>query len=432
MSTVKTYNVDSGDTTNLVLKTNGNPIITLGGTSNRLTADFTNATVTNRLAFQTSTTNSSTGIYALPAGTSTAASWQATNNSDPTNASKILIATNGSTDVQLVSGINGTGTYLPLSFYTNGSQQMRLDTGGRLGIGVNPVGTGLLELAAGTTSVAPVKLNSGTNLTSAAAGIVEYDGKVFYATPQGAQRGVVPGMQFYVLTTAADVGLNATSAQGVFNGGTSTASSISGTTLTVGGTTAGTFAVGQSIAGTGVTSGTLITALGTGTGGAGTYTVNNSQTVASTAINSSKAVTLSSGTIYAFEGSFNFFKTAGATSHTFALAFGGSAVLADIRYTVFAQSSVQGYVTVNTARAVYNYYVESASSTALTAAIANSFATQNFSIKGFVSVTTGGTVIPQYVLSAAPGGAYTTSLNSYFLIYPIGSSGANISVGTWA
>jgi hypothetical protein len=99
-----------------------------------ITGDFTNATLLNRNAFQTITTNGSTGIYALPNGTSTAASWQATNAADPTNASKILIATNGSTDVQLVSGINGTGTYLPLTFYTNGAEKMRLDTAGNLGI----------------------------------------------------------------------------------------------------------------------------------------------------------------------------------------------------------------------------------------------------------------------------------------------------------
>ena len=42
-----------------------------------------------------------------------------------------------------------------------------------------------------------------------------------------------------------------------------------------------------------------------------------------------------------------------------------------------------------------------------------------------------GTFTPQYTLSAAPGGAYSTMANSYFLIYPIGSAGL-INVGTWA
>lgn len=129
-----TFKVGSaGATTALTIDTTGS--LTFSAISQRFLADFTNATVPNRFAFQTSSTNSSTGIYALPAGTSTAASWQAANNSDPTNASKILIATNGTTDVQLVSGINGTGTYLPLTFLTNGLGRFTINTAGSWGIG---------------------------------------------------------------------------------------------------------------------------------------------------------------------------------------------------------------------------------------------------------------------------------------------------------
>jgi len=58
---------------------------------------------------------------------------------------------------------------------------------------------------------------------------------------------------------------------------------ISTTTLTASAVT-GTIVVGQLITGTGVTAGTTIVALGTGTGGAGTYIVSASQTVGSTAI----------------------------------------------------------------------------------------------------------------------------------------------------
>jgi hypothetical protein len=64
-----------------------------------------------------------------------------------------------------------------------------------------------------------------------------------------------------------------------------TASSITGTTLTVGTVTTGTFAVGQVISGSGVTTGTTLTALLTGSGSTGsTFTVSVSQTVASTTI----------------------------------------------------------------------------------------------------------------------------------------------------
>lgn len=52
--------------------------------------------------------------------------------------------------------------------------------------------------------------------------------------------------------------------------------------LTVGGTITGTFTVGDKLSGSGVTTAdTFIVSLGTGSGGAGTYNVNKSQTVAS-------------------------------------------------------------------------------------------------------------------------------------------------------
>ena len=88
--------------------------------------------------------------------------------------------------------------------------------------------------------------------------------------------------------------------------------SISGTTLTVTAVTSGTIAINQALFGLGVTNETVITALGTGTGGVGTYTINQSQTVASTLMNSAAVasvltasmsgttmtVTASSGTLY--------------------------------------------------------------------------------------------------------------------------------------
>jgi hypothetical protein len=72
----------------------------------------------------------------------------------------------------------------------------------------------------------------------------------------------------------------------VGTGGTAsgTASSIAATVLTVGGTVTGTFAVGMKVTGTGVAVGTTIVALGTGTGGSGTYVVSISQAVSSTTI----------------------------------------------------------------------------------------------------------------------------------------------------
>ena len=57
--------------------------------------------------------------------------------------------------------------------------------------------------------------------------------------------------------------------------------SLSGGTLTVTAASAPTIAIGQTIIGAGVSDGTRVTGLGTGTGGTGTYTVGGTQTVAS-------------------------------------------------------------------------------------------------------------------------------------------------------
>ena len=61
---------------------------------------------------------------------------------------------------------------------------------------------------------------------------------------------------------------------------TAASCSMSGTTLTVGGAITGVFAVGQTITGSGIPANSRIAAFGTGTGGAGDYTLTQSATVA--------------------------------------------------------------------------------------------------------------------------------------------------------
>jgi hypothetical protein len=71
--------------------------------------------------------------------------------------------------------------------------------------------------------------------------------------------------------------------------GASVTGSIATTVLTVTAISTGALSVGQTISGAGVTAGTLITSLGTGTGGIGTYNLSVSQTVASEAITSTSS-----------------------------------------------------------------------------------------------------------------------------------------------
>jgi hypothetical protein len=104
------------------------------GTGNRITGDFSNATVANRVAFQTNTTNGNTSISVIPNGTSTQADFFAFNAADPNNASLIVLrATTAETTIR--SGATGTGTLLPLTMYTGNSERLRIFTSGGVSIG---------------------------------------------------------------------------------------------------------------------------------------------------------------------------------------------------------------------------------------------------------------------------------------------------------
>jgi hypothetical protein len=128
--------------------------LTFTGTGNRITGDFSNATVANRVFFQTSTANTFTAAGLITSGTGTYSEFSVLNSSDPANASIGYLAANGSTDIRLVAASRGTGTSLPLTFFTSSSERARIDTSGKLGINVVPAaGTDAkLQVTGGTTN----------------------------------------------------------------------------------------------------------------------------------------------------------------------------------------------------------------------------------------------------------------------------------------
>jgi hypothetical protein len=140
-------------------------------------------------------------------------------------------------------------------------------------------------------------------------------------------------------------------------------------------------------------------------------------------------VTLSGNTVYRFEGLYLLYHTAGTTSHTISLLFGGTATVNNIAYDINWNATTSYNVPDSG-----GYYTAVTQATAAVITSSRVAATEYsvFKLSGTVSINAGGTFIPQYSLSAAPGGAYTTTAGSYITFTPIGRSGANSSLGTWA
>jgi len=79
-----------------------------------------------------------------------------------------------------------------------------------------------LKLAAGTATAntQPIEIASGTLLTAAEAGSMEYDGKAFYTTPVASARGVSPSVMFAIVPAGGFALSTSTGVQSCFPAGT--------------------------------------------------------------------------------------------------------------------------------------------------------------------------------------------------------------------
>jgi hypothetical protein len=160
------------------------------GTSNRITGDFTNSTVINRVLFQTNTANTSTLVGAIPSGTGTVCSFQAYNNSDPTNSAFFNFGcSNAGTEARLNSAINGSGTYLPMTFYTGGTETARFSSTAKTFI-----------LAGGSTSA------TGTGITFPASQNASDDPNTLDDYEEGSWTPTISGSSSGTVTTGARYG----------------------------------------------------------------------------------------------------------------------------------------------------------------------------------------------------------------------------------
>lgn len=156
--------VNTGD-----LTADGNLNIT--GTARRITGDFSNATPSNRVSFQSSTTNGGTALTVIPNGTSTTTNLLLYNAADPTNASIMQVRSSGDGGLHgIQSTTSGSGTLLPINFFIGGGERMRIDTAGNVGIGTSSpawrftVVGGSTQISPGTSAQEGVRFTRSTGV----------------------------------------------------------------------------------------------------------------------------------------------------------------------------------------------------------------------------------------------------------------------------
>ena len=200
--------------------------IILDSNNNLIQGDFDNATLNNRTKLQTTTTNATTNVYAVPNGSATSAGYSVANNADPTNCSKIVMATNGSTDTQIISGINGSGSYLPMSFYVNNTLALQISTagvvtapyGGFSGAGgMTLLGT-VSATSGNSVSLGSLTLTNYKSIQIVAQSIISNGGGVITITSDNSQASNY-NSPFQMTTSQASSGINTINlTNGVFSG----------------------------------------------------------------------------------------------------------------------------------------------------------------------------------------------------------------------
>ena len=125
-STPFSYNPNDGTLTT------GGQIINTGNlhfssSAQRISGDFSGATISNRLLLQTSTTNANSNVGIIPNGSGSTSSLQIYPSSDPNNSSILAFAIDNSRGY-INSSISGAGTLLPIDIRVNNSTALTINT----------------------------------------------------------------------------------------------------------------------------------------------------------------------------------------------------------------------------------------------------------------------------------------------------------------
>jgi hypothetical protein len=155
----------------------GSGDLRFSSTGQRILGDFSNGTFANRTAIQTTTASSATVIPIVPS----ASGFNVGINleTDPTfvaaSVGQVIVV--AGSEFRINSGIRGAGTYLPITFFSGGSERVRLDTSGNVGVGAAANASAILDVQSTTKgfrlpNMTTVQKNA---IAAPAAGLMVFD-----------------------------------------------------------------------------------------------------------------------------------------------------------------------------------------------------------------------------------------------------------------
>ncbi len=215
-----------------------------------------------------------------------------------------------------------------------------------------------VTLPAGIASQAPLRFTAGVLETSPSSGAMNFDGTVFYATPQGSERGLLVTEQVFVPDADYPL-LNQTAVQNLFGAIT----------------------------------------------------------------------TVSSNTRYAYSIQSTVYKVSNNISLQYAM--GGNAVVAKHTYHTLTTATA-ALATASTPTVVKNVVTTGFATPVTVSAALNGTGYYGLTVTGTIDVTTGGTWYPEIGFTGLPGVGSNVFGSSSIEIWPIGPTGANVSIGNWS